>query len=569
MAENGQDTNAGSDGGDRPGAQGAPGPASVGSLGVPPGPDRLEPGPDEPVPGPSFRGTTVLAIEHLSKTFPGTLALDDVSIEIERGTVHCLVGGNGSGKSSLIKILAGVSEGDPGGTITVGGSTQDSSHTSPEWARAAGLHFVHQDLAVFPMLSVAENLAIGRGFPTATPLKAIRWRLLKSRASDVLDRFNVDVDPSRLVRDLRPAERTMVAIARALQDQSWASEGIVVLDEPTVALPAQEVDLLLAALQRYAAAGQTIVLVTHRLEEVVRIADRVTVLRDGRLAATLEPPDITEERLVELIVGRALDRDAALREDADEEDVVLAARDLTGGPLHGVSFGLRRGEVLGIAGLLGSGRTKLLSMLFGAYPIDHGTITLEGHEVRFATVDEAMDKGLAFVPEDRGESAFVGMSLTENLSAADVSKYWRGGRLRTRQEAAEARQSIAQFSIKAISERQPFSTLSGGNQQKAVVARWLRRKPKILLLDEPTQGVDIEARGEIYRLVRQAVASGSSVIVVTSDFEELARVCDRVLVLTHGRVSAVLRPPDVEVSRITQLVLSTSGAGAPLEANHP
>jgi ribose transport system ATP-binding protein len=510
----------------------------------------------------------VLSIEHLSKTFPGTVALDDVSIEIERGTVHCLVGGNGSGKSSLIKVLAGVSQGDPGGTITVGDATEQASRTSPEWARAAGLHFVHQDLAVFPMLSVAENLAIGRGFPVSTPVKAIRWRELKARAFTVLDRFSVDVEPSRLLRDLRPAERTMVAIARALQDQSWASEGILVLDEPTVALPAQEVDLLLSALQRYAAAGQTILLVTHRLEEVVRIADRVTVLRDGRLAATLEPPDITEDRLVELIVGRALDRDAGEREDADDEDVVLSAQDLSGGPLRGVTFGLRRGEVLGIAGLLGSGRTKLLSMLFGAYPIGHGTITLEGTEVHFATVDDAMDNGLAFVPEDRSESAFVGMSLTENLSAADVSKYWRGGRLRARQEAAEARQTIAQFSIKAISERQPFSTLSGGNQQKAIVARWLRRKPKILLLDEPTQGVDIEARGEIYRLVREAVAAGSSVIVVTSDFEELARVCDRVLVLTHGQVTAVLRPPDVEVSRITQLVLSTSGAGAPLEANH-
>jgi ribose transport system ATP-binding protein len=568
MAENGQDTNARSDGGDRPGAQGAPGPASVGSLGVPPGPDRLEPGPDEPVPGPSFRGTTVLAIEHLSKTFPGTLALDDVSIEIERGTVHCLVGGNGSGKSSLIKILAGVSEGDPGGTITVGGSTQDSSHTSPEWARAAGLHFVHQDLAVFPMLSVAENLAIGRGFPTATPLKAIRWRELKTRAWAVLDRFSVDVDPGRLLRDLRPADRTMVAIARALQDQSWASEGILVLDEPTVALPAQEVDLLLSALQRYAEAGQTILLVTHRLEEVVRIADRVSVLRDGKLAATLVAPDITEERLVELIVGRALDHDTPARDTTGEEDVVLSVTDLIGGPLQGVTFGLRRGEVLGIAGLLGSGRTKLLSMLFGAYPVDHGTIKLDGEEVRFATVDEAMDRGFAFVPEDRSESAFVGMSLRENLSAADVSKYWRGFRLRSRQEAQEARESIAQFSIKANSERQPFSTLSGGNQQKAIVARWLRRKPKILLLDEPTQGVDIEARGEIYRLVREAVAAGSSVIVVTSDFEELARVSDRVLVLTHGRVTSVLRPPEVEVSRITQLVLSTSGAGAPLEANH-
>ena len=563
MAESGGDTTTRSDGGDEPGGQGTPGPASAGSHSA-----HLDP----PVlfdtdPPPGLRGGTVLSIEHLSKTFPGTLALDDVSIDIERGTVHCLVGGNGSGKSSLIKILAGVSQGDPGGTITIGDSTEQAARTSPEWARAAGLHFVHQDLAVFPMLSVAENLAIGRGFPVATPVKAIRWGELKARAAAVLDRFSVDVDPSRLVRDLRPAERTMVAIARALQDQSWASEGILVLDEPTVALPAQEVDLLLSALQRYAAAGQTILLVTHRLEEVVRIADRVSVLRDGKLVATLEPPDITESRLVELIVGRALDHDTALREDADEEDVVLSARDLSGGPLRGVSFGLRRGEVLGIAGLVGSGRTRLLSMLFGAYPIAHGTVRLDGREVRFATVDDAMSAGLAFVPEDRDSSAFIGMDLRENLSAANVSQYWNGLFLRQRQEARDARQTMAEFSLKARSEHQSFATLSGGNQQKAVVARWLRRKPKVLLLDEPTQGVDIGARGEIYRLVRRAVAAGSSVIVVTSDFEELARVADRVLVLDGGRLTAELRPPDIEPSRITQLVLSGSGARSPMEVN--
>src|SRR5580658_6849238 len=225
MAENGDDTNAGSDGGDGPGGQGTPGPASVGAT--VPVPAR-RPG------APEGSGTTVLSIEHLSKTYPGTLAVDDVSIEVERGTIHCLVGGNGSGKSSLIKILAGVSQGDPGGTITVGHSTEAAARTSPEWARSVGLHFVHQDLAVFPLLSVAENLAIGRGFPVATPAKAIRWRVLRRQAREVLDRFSVNVDPGRLLRDLRPADRTMVAIARALQDQASSSEGILVLDEPTV-----------------------------------------------------------------------------------------------------------------------------------------------------------------------------------------------------------------------------------------------------------------------------------------------------------------------------------------------
>jgi len=503
--------------------------------------------------------STALSVSHVSETFPGTKALDDVSVDVDAGTIHCLLGGNGSGKSTLIKILAGVYRADPGGTIAVGGVTIDAERTSPEWARASGLHFVHQDLAIFPALSVAENLAIGRGFPVNAATRSIRWRALRRHSRAVLERFGVDVDPRRMLWDLRPSDRTMVAIARALQDQSDAHEGILILDEPTVSLPAVEVDLLLEALKRYAGAGQTIVFVTHRLDEVPRIADRVTVLRDGRVAASLEASEISKDRLVELIVGRALDHTAVSSGELDEKDLVLEVTDLAGGPLKGVSFGLRKGEVLGIAGLVGAGRTSILTTLFGLHPGHHGTVKLEGRSVSFANVDDAMDAGLGFVPEDRSESAFVTMSLLENLSAAQVSKYWRGLRLRERAEAADARQSIVDFSIKAISERQPFATLSGGNQQKAIVARWLRRHPKLLLLDEPTHGVDVAARAEIYRLVREAVATGTSVIVVTADLEELARVSDRVIVLSQGRITAEIRGPDIDPSRVTELVLSSAG----------
>ncbi|MGH9006172.1 MAG: ATP-binding cassette domain-containing protein, partial [Acidimicrobiales bacterium] len=277
-----------------------------------------------------------------------------------------------------------------------------------------------------------------------------------------------------------------------------------------------------------------------------------------RVAATLEADQITKDRLVELIVGRALDHDATQASTLEGEDLALEVDGLSGGPLHGVSFGLRRAEVLGIAGLVGSGRTSILTTLFGVQRPSAGTVKLDGRPVSFATVDDAMDAGLGFVPEDRSESAFVTMSLTENLSAAEVGKYWRGLRLRPRAEAADARKSIVDFSIKAISERQPFATLSGGNQQKAVVARWLRRKPKLLLLDEPTQGVDVQARAEIYRLVREAVDAGTSVIVVTADLEELARVSDRVIVLSQGRITDEVRGPDIDPTRLTELVLSAS-----------
>jgi len=494
-------------------------------------------------------------ISHVSKTFPGTVALDDVTIDVYRGSVHGLVGGNGSGKSTLIKILAGVYEADAGGEIAVGMLKVAADRITPKWAWAAGLRFVHQDPAVFPALTVAENLAIGRGFPTSR-LRAVRWRELRRHAQIVLDRFELHVRPKTLVGELRPAERTMLAIARALQDQATSSESILVLDEPTSTLQAREVDRLLDALRSYAAAGQTILFVTHRLGEVLDLADRVTVLRDGRVASTVSAHELTQDRLIELIVGRALEAAPTAASDRAGLDVVLEARGLAGGPLAGVDLALRRGEVLGIAGLLGSGRSELLKMLFGAYPIAAGTVVLDGHEVRFAGIGDAMDAGMALVPESRDEAAFIDLSLRENLSAAQVSKYWRGLRLRHRTEAQDARHSIEDFLIKAYSDRQPFMTLSGGNQQKAIVARWLRQAPRVLLLDEPTHGVDVRARAELYGLIRQAVERGTSIIIATSDFEELARAADRVLVLHDGRIVAEVPGPDIDPRRLTELVLA-------------
>jgi ribose transport system ATP-binding protein len=513
-------------------------------------------------------GDIALRVERLTKRYPGTLAVDDVSISVERGTVHCLLGGNGSGKSTLIKVLAGVEEGEPEGRVVVGTHMVSADRVSPAWARDNGLHFVHQIPAVFPGLSVAENMAIGSGFPTL-PTGTIRWRGLRRHTQAVLDRFEVNARPNSLIRDLRPADRTMVAIARALQHQSSATEGVLVLDEPTSPLPRHEVDLLLSALRRYARAGQTILFVTHRLDEVLKIADRVSVLRDGRLVATLDRDQLTEDRLVELIVGRALDRAMAEVGEVSADNPVLEVEELSGGPLRGVNLTLRRGEILGIAGLLGSGRSELLKMLFGAYPIAFGTIKVDGHEVRFKDVDEAMVAGLAFVPEDRWESAFGDLNVRENLSAADIGQYWKLLRFHHRAEARDARRSIGEFSIKASNDSQSFATLSGGNQQKVILARWLRRRPKLLLLDEPTQGVDINARSEIYGMIRKAVGRGTSVIVVTSDLEELARVVDRAVVLRDGHIVAEVRPPELSPARLTELVLSSSLTmvqGAPVAA---
>ena len=528
--------------------------------GIPPEPQVNQDGTDRssgegalgaPSPGPALR------IAHLSKTFPGTRALIDVSFDVAPGQIHALLGGNGSGKSTLIKILAGVYHGDAGGTIEVAGTTTASDQTTPGSAKAQGLHFVHQNAAVFPALSVADNIAIGSGFDT-TRVGSIRRRALRRRTQALLDRYDIDVSPDTLVQALRPAERAMVAIVRAVQDQEGEHSGVLVLDEPTASLPAPRSP---GSWVRSTGSPAT---ARPSCWSATASTRSSTSPIGPRCCATVGWPapskrdEISENRLIELIAGRALDRMYPEMPAVTTDEVALEVKGLTGGPLRGVDLQLRKGEVLGIAGLLGSGRSELLKMIFGAYPVRSGTIEVDGRPQRFRHIGQAMDAGVAYVPEDRGgEAVFPELTLSENLAAAMVDRYWHGLRLHRRQANAEAREAIGLFFIRTSSERQEMGTLSGGNQQKVILARWLQRHPKVLLLDEPTQGVDVNARAEIYALVSQAVDQGCSVLLVTSDFEELARVSDRVVVLTQGRVSAELRPPDIEPIRLTELALRT------------
>jgi ribose transport system ATP-binding protein len=461
------------------------------------------------------------------------------------------LGGNGSGKSTLIKVIAGVEQADAG-TIEIAGQRHDLRSMTPGRARGAGLHFVHQQRSTFPELSVLDNLAIGRGYDLGA-FGRIERRRARRRAEVVLERFQIGARADQELGELGPATQTMVAIARALQDQEDASEGVLVLDEPTASLPAVEVDLLLEALRRYAAAGQAIIYVTHRLEEVFAVADAATLLRDGRLVDTVDPRELTHERLVELMMGRTVEQIERLRGRA-EGPVVVRAKGIVAGPLSGVDIEAREGEIVGIGGLIGSGRSTLLKAMFGVEPLVAGELSIDGEQRQLRSPAEAMRAGIAYVPEDRhNDAAFAELTVRENLAVTVVSEYWRGGRLNRRAELRDAHALFDSFLITAGSVDAPLSSLSGGNQQKVVVARWLRRDPRLLLLDEPTQGVDVGARAEIYELIHRAVSGGAAALIASSDFEELAQICDRVVVLRRGAVVAELEQQDLGPESIAQL----------------
>lgn len=492
-----------------------------------------------------------LAVRGVSKTFGANLAVDDVTFELAPGQVHALLGGNGSGKSTLIKMLAGVEQADEG-TIDIAGSTLSLPDMTPAKAAAAGLSFVHQQRSTFPELTVAENLAIGgSGFPRGVGGR-IRWSRARTEAGEILERFGIEAHPDQLLGELGQARQTMVAIARALRTQR-EGEGILVLDEPTVSLPHTEVALLLDAVRRQAERGQTVILVTHRLEEVFAVADNAILLRNGRLVDEVAPRSLTRKDLVELIIGRAVEEVAPTGGAADAP-VVLEVKGVTAGPVGPVDLTLHAGEVVGIAGLVGSGRSSLLKSLFGFLPAETGEIRLDGRSVKLDSPRRAMRAGFAFVPENRAEdAAFPELSLTENMSVSVLAKYFKGGRFLVRRERRDADALLDTYLIKAQSVSDALNSLSGGNQQKAIVARWLRREPKVVLLDEPTQGVDVGARAEIYGLVQRAVRAGSVALVASSDSEELAAICDRVLVLRRGRIVGEIPRDQLTSNRIERL----------------
>lgn len=484
----------------------------------------------------------VVEIHGLTKQFPGVRALDAASLAIRPGEVHGLVGENGAGKSTLIRILAGAEHRDDG-LIRVDGA--DVTLTDERDADALGLHFIHQDVALVARLSVTENLFLGRRLPSVGPF--VSQRRAAAEARTMLAGF-ADIDPERTVGSLTVAERWMVGIARACAGDAR----LVVMDEPTVALADAEVERVFTAVRRLRDSGIAVLFVSHRLGEIMHIADRVTVMKDGRTVGHHDIGDLDRTRLVAHIIGREA---GALVEPmqpaAPHADVVLEATGLCSGAMRDVDLRLRAGEILGLGGLVGSGRSSLLLTLFGHRRPSHGKIAVAGREVNFRSPADAIKAGLALLPEDRrGQGLFAKRSLRENIVIAHLRDFRRSARLPSpnrRLEVQRATEEISRLHIATSGPEQRIATLSGGNQQKSLLSRWLiGRETKVLLLDEPTKGVDVGAKSGILQLVTELAEQGVGVIIASSDLEEVAAVSHRVIVLREGAVVAELHGPVTE-----------------------
>jgi rhamnose transport system ATP-binding protein len=475
----------------------------------------------------------LLRLNSIKKSFLAVRALKGVSFDLKPGEVHALLGENGAGKSTLIKVITGAHQPD-GGTIEIGGQTV--SHLTPASAHKLGIACIYQQPALFPDLSVAENIALTLEPPS--PFRRVRWKERREQARELLDRAGARINPDSEVRELSMPEQQLVEIAKAL----GSGARILIMDEPTASLTQQEVSLLMEVVRDLRQQGVGIIYISHRLEEIFEVADRVTVLRDGESVGTHPVAGMTEATLIKLMVGREV---AAIYPPAQSTPagVVLSLENVscaTSG-LKSVSFDVRAGEVFGLAGLVGAGRTELARVLFGITPADDGTIRLNDAEVVIHNPQQAVRAGIAYVPEDRRRHGVIlEMAIAANITMAIHPRIFPGGWLRPGAERQLAENYIRDLAIKTLSADLPGGSLSGGNQQKVALARWLATNPKVLILDEPTQGVDVGAKSEIHKIIRRLASEGLAVIMISSDLPEILGMSDRIGVMRSGELSTIL-----------------------------
>jgi ABC-type sugar transport system ATPase subunit len=494
------------------------------------------------------RDDVVLEMRGISKRFPGVLALDDVALRVRRGEIHALVGENGAGKSTLMKILSGAIQGDAGEILVDG---EPVSIHSPQDARALGIGIVYQEFSIIPALTVAENILLGR-FPNRAGF--LDRRATAREARDRLDELGVEIDVSARASSLSVAQQQLVEIAKVLAMRPR----LLVLDEPSAVLGGADLERLFAVLMRLRERGVPIIYISHRLDEVFRLADMVTVLRDGTVVDALPVAELDHGGLVRRMVGRDLESGLVDHHGEPGEDLLRIDRVHRDGVLEPISLHVRRGEIVGLAGLRGAGRTELARCIFGADPRNGGTVTVGGRVVPPGSPGAAIRAGVGFVTEDRkSEGLILNLSVRENVTLAGLRQLARFSFVQRGAEQHRVRVLADQLQVRAVSPAVAAGTLSGGNQQKVVLAKWLHTDAQVLLLDEPTRGIDVGAKREIYRLMREIADRGAAVLMISSELPEIMGVCDRILVMHEGRLAGELPIGATEEQIMT---LATGGA---------
>ncbi len=496
----------------------------------------------------------VISARGISKTFATIEVLRDVDLDLLPGEIHALLGENGAGKSTFAKILAGVYR-PTRGSLTLNGATVEVS--SPIVAQKLGITLIHQEPISFPDLSVAENLVLGRH--DGSWLARVPWAKMTQDARAMMDLLGVRIDVTRPMRGLSIADQQMVEIARALASNSR----VIIMDEPTAPLTPKETETLFAIARRLRDEGRTIIFISHRLEEVRALCDRVTVFRDGNKVVTDTIRNLTDADIIRHMIGRPL-KEYMHKKGTKIGEVALRVENLTlPGVFRDISFVVRKGEIVGLGGLVGAGRTDVARALFGVAPAASGLVSVGGRAVSIAEPSQAIDIGLAFVPEDRAVAGiFRSLSVEQNISAAVPGKISRMGVIRRGVEKTLAEASVRKLSIRLASLRQPIGELSGGNQQKAILARWLLTDPQVLILDEPTRGIDIGVKAEFYDMIGALAVGGCAILLISSELPELLALCDRVLVMSEGRLTANLNRGDATQESIMQAAVPRAGVAA-------
>lgn len=497
----------------------------------------------------------ILSLEHISMYFPGIKALEDVHFTVRPGEVHALIGENGAGKSTLVKIMTGVYR-PTKGTITYLGKKVDFK--SPQEAQAAGIAVIHQETSMFADLSVAENIfmghapVLGKGLPL--PWRPLSWRAMHEQAQGVLEKLGMPLDTHALVKNLSTAERHLVEIAKALSREAK----VLVMDEPTSALTIRETEELFSLVRRLKAQGVAIVFISHKFEEIFEIADYYTVLRDGSYIGEGPLAGTTEEELIKMMVGRTIEQ-LFPKKNSSPGEVRLEARNLSkSGVFKDISFQVRAGEILGFFGLVGSGRSEVMQALIGVDSYDSGLLLLDGQECRFTNPGEAMHKGVVYVPEDRQrQGAVLTMSIMENITLPQIDVLSRIGFLDRKRELQFAKEYARLLEVKAAGLQYDVQTLSGGNQQKVVLAKWLATRPRVLILDEPTKGIDVATKAAVHGIISDLASQGMAVIMVSSELPEIIGMSDRVVVMHEGVVAGVFERKDYKEELIMKAAMGT------------